>query len=176
MWGLFRSGNFTAGNFVEVTEKSVGNFADHFQCNSVHGFVDPNAWFILLNAKNRVEPPQRHPPAGGAVGTSRPTQGGPPGARTAANATKTAYEPGSGAHENTYIETSHGVRPVRAAPSIPQLKLEDGTDRLTANNSATIPGYHRHRGCTKSTEAPKKNLWYLQQACEIQWRPPESVL
>ena len=39
--GVSSGDYFAAGNFAEVTEKRVGNFADHLQCNTVYGLVDP---------------------------------------------------------------------------------------------------------------------------------------
>ena len=38
---------FAAGNFTEVTEKRVGNFADHLQCNTVYGLVDPKTHGLI---------------------------------------------------------------------------------------------------------------------------------
>ena len=39
------------GNFAEVTEKAVENFADHLKCNAVCGLVDPK---LHVNFANRA--------------------------------------------------------------------------------------------------------------------------
>ena len=40
--GGFRVGTIAAGNVTQVAKRAVGNFADHLQCNAVHGFVAPS--------------------------------------------------------------------------------------------------------------------------------------
>ena len=53
---------FAAGNFAEVTEKSVGNFADHLQCNTVYGLVDPKMHGLIcpLPKKSQASPGATH--------------------------------------------------------------------------------------------------------------------
>ena len=67
----------------------------------------------FANCQNGVQPPQRHPPAGGAVGTSRPTRGGTTRGQNGCQRHQDpplSLEAGkNSAHENAYIETSHGA-------------------------------------------------------------------
>ena len=57
MQGQFPYGvNFAAGNFTDVTEKTVGKFADHLNCSALHGLVDPELQDQFCLTEKRVEP------------------------------------------------------------------------------------------------------------------------
>ena len=148
--GKFRVGTILQREISqrEISQRSLKNAWEISQ--TISSVIQCMAWWTqkhmvyFANCQNRVEPPQSHPPAGGAVGTSRPTRGGTARSENRCQRTKTAFEPGSG--EKTVPMKTHisKLRTVRATSSIPQLKFKVGTNRLTANNSATMPGYRYH--------------------------------
>ena len=55
---------------MEVTEKAVGNFADHLKCNAVHGLVDPLELCHLYAAYVKC---QVHPAVPETMSASTPT-------------------------------------------------------------------------------------------------------